>query len=184
MSRSYPRNYLIDENSTDCVAPETTFRLRIREACEDTQRLVSQPLCTQADCWKHVHRLALLALITSGQTSASEKYFTAPGVQYIKVTPSRAHTGHRGEAELQRQPIFNLGTRRAWVVRTTPRPLYPQKTAIPPVQETVWTPGPLWTGAENLAPTGIPTLDRLACNQSLYRLSYPGRRSKAQNTNF
>ena len=33
--------------------------------------------------------------------------------------------------------------------------------------------GPVWTGAENLAPTGIRSLDRPARSQSLYRLRYP-----------
>ena len=36
------------------------------------------------------------------------------------------------------------------------------------------TPGPVWTGAENLASTGIRFPDRPTCSQSLYRLSYPG----------
>ena len=31
-----------------------------------------------------------------------------------------------------------------------------------------------WTGAENLAPTGIRSPDRPARSESLYRLSYPG----------
>jgi len=36
--------------------------------------------------------------------------------------------------------------------------------------------GPVWTGAENLAPppTGIRSSDRPARSESLYRLSYPG----------
>jgi hypothetical protein len=41
-----------------------------------------------------------------------------------------------------------------------------------PVQEAGWAPGPVWTGSENLAPTGIPSPDRPARSQSLYRLSY------------
>jgi hypothetical protein len=36
-------------------------------------------------------------------------------------------------------------------------------------------PGPVWTGAENLAPTRIRSPDRPARSESLYRLSYPGR---------
>ena len=36
-------------------------------------------------------------------------------------------------------------------------------------------PGLVWTGAENLAPTGIRSPDRPARSESLYRLSYPGR---------
>jgi hypothetical protein len=34
-------------------------------------------------------------------------------------------------------------------------------------------PRPNWTDAENLAPKGIRSLDRPACGESLYRLSYP-----------
>jgi hypothetical protein len=32
---------------------------------------------------------------------------------------------------------------------------------------------PVWTGAENLAPTGIRSPDRPARSESLYELSYP-----------
>jgi len=36
-------------------------------------------------------------------------------------------------------------------------------------------PGPVWTGAENLASTGIRSPDSPARSQSLYRLSYPAQ---------
>jgi len=59
-------------------------------------------------------------------------------------------------------------------VSVTPRPLFnPSKHPVPIVQEAGWAPGPVWTGAENLAPTGIRFPDRPARSQSLYRLSYP-----------
>ena len=48
----------------------------------------------------------------------------------------------------------------------------PRKDPVPIVQEKGWAPGPVWTGAENLAPTGIRSPDRLARSQSLYRLNY------------
>jgi len=58
-----------------------------------------------------------------------------------------------------------------------PRPLFtPEKDPVPIVQEAGWAPGPVCTGAENLALAGIRSPDRSACNQSLYRLSYPGPR--------
>ena len=44
---------------------------------------------------------------------------------------------------------------------------------MPIVQEAGWAPGPVWTGAENLAPTGIRSPDRPVRSQSLYRLRYP-----------
>jgi len=54
-----------------------------------------------------------------------------------------------------------------------PRPLFtPWKDPVPIVQEAGWAPGPVWTGAENLAPTGIRSLDRPARSQSLYRLNF------------
>jgi hypothetical protein len=42
------------------------------------------------------------------------------------------------------------------------------------VQETWWAPGPVWTGEENLSPTGIRSQDRPVRSESLYRLSYLG----------
>jgi hypothetical protein len=54
-----------------------------------------------------------------------------------------------------------------------PRPHFtPGKDPVPIVQEAGWVPGPVWTGAENLAPTGIRSLDLPARSQSLYRLRY------------
>ena len=41
------------------------------------------------------------------------------------------------------------------------------------VQEAGWTPGPVWTGAEVVAPTEIRSPDRPACSESLYRLRCP-----------
>jgi hypothetical protein len=57
-----------------------------------------------------------------------------------------------------------------------PRPhLTPGKDLAPILQEAVWASGLVWTGAENLAPTGIRSPDRPARRHSLYRLSYPAR---------
>jgi hypothetical protein len=56
----------------------------------------------------------------------------------------------------------------------TPRPLFtPGKDPVPIVREAEWASGPVWTGAENLVPTGIRSPDRPSRSQSLYRLSYP-----------
>ena len=52
--------------------------------------------------------------------------------------------------------------------RHAPATLPPGMTRYP------WAPGPVWTGAENLAPNGIRSPDRPACSESLYRLRYPG----------
>ena len=50
----------------------------------------------------------------------------------------------------------------------------PAALPVPIVQEAGWAPGPVWTGAENLASTGTRSPDRPARSESLYRLSYPG----------
>ena len=60
------------------------------------------------------------------------------------------------------------------MVSVTPRPSFTAgKDPVSIVQEAGWAPGPVWTGAENLVPTGIRPPDRPARSQSLYRLLYP-----------
>ena len=56
-----------------------------------------------------------------------------------------------------------------WVVMATPRPLYPrEKDPVPLLQEAGWASGPVWTGAEYLALTGIRFPDLAARSESLY----------------
>ena len=45
---------------------------------------------------------------------------------------------------------------------------------VPIVQEAGGAPGPVWTGAENLASTWFRSPNRPARSESLYLLSYPG----------
>jgi hypothetical protein len=43
-----------------------------------------------------------------------------------------------------------------WVGKTTPLLLYPrERDPVPIVEEAGWVPGPVWTGLDNLATTGI-----------------------------
>ena len=63
------------------------------------------------------------------------------------------------------------------MVNATPRSLYPRETEpVPIVSEVGWAPGPGWTGAVNLSPTGIRSPDRPARSESLYRPSFRGPR--------
>ena len=57
-----------------------------------------------------------------------------------------------------------------------PRPshLISGKDPVPIVWEDGWAPGPVWTGAENLALTCIRSPDSPACSESQCRLSYSG----------
>jgi hypothetical protein len=69
--------------------------------------------------------------------------------------------------------FLNLGARLRKVVNATHPLLYPQeRDPAPTVQESGWVPGPVWTGAENFASTGIRSPDRPTRSESLYRLSH------------
>jgi hypothetical protein len=77
------------------------------------------------------------------------------------------------------------GTRKGCGVSVTPRPLFTTgKDPVPIVQEAGWAPGPVWTGAENLASTGIRYPDRPARSQSLYRLRPYAKALKQQTGSF
>ena len=53
------------------------------------------------------------------------------------------------------------GTRRGWVVSSTPRPYFtPGKDAVPILQETGWAPGPVWTGEIPRSRTVQPVVGR------------------------
>ena len=87
-------------------------------------------------------------------------------VQALRLCTGRtAHRGSRGIA----LPFLDHGTRRGWGVSLTPRPIF---TPVPMVQVAGWASGPVWTGAENLAPTGIRSPGCPARSQSLYWLRY------------
>jgi hypothetical protein len=67
-------------------------------------------------------------------------------------------TGHEGpEGELRYSSTFSLIPALDGGGWSTPRPgrFIPWNYPVPIVQEAGWAPGPVWTGAENLAPTGI-----------------------------
>jgi len=70
--------------------------------------------------------------------------------------------------------FLDHGTRRGEGSASRPgRSLPPGKTRHPLHRRRSGPPGPVWTGAENLAPTGIRSPVCPARSQSLYRLSYP-----------
>jgi hypothetical protein len=54
------------------------------------------------------------------------------------------------------QFFFNLDAKWGWVVNATPWPLYFRETdTLHTIEEAVWAPVTVWTGAENLSPTRI-----------------------------
>ena len=90
-------------------------------------------------------------------------------VKWSRYRPDVAQRVGRGIALL----FHDRGTRRGWVVSSTPRPHFtPGKDPVPILQEAGWAPGPVWTGGKS-CPHRDSIPDRPARSQSLYRLSYP-----------
>ena len=90
-------------------------------------------------------------------------------IKFSPYRPSVAQRVGRGIALL----FHDRGTRRGWVVSSTPRPHFtPGKDPVPIVQEVGWAPRPVWTGGK-ARPHRDSIPDRPARSQSLYRLSYP-----------
>ena len=86
----------------------------------------------------------------------------------------------RGGVDIQPYSFFNLiAVWDGWLT-SSPGRLTPGKDPVPIAQEAGWSPGSVWTGAENLAPTGIRSQGRPACSESLYRLRYPAHKVYAR----
>jgi len=73
------------------------------------------------------------------------------------------------------------------VVRATPQlPCTWKRDPVAIVQEAKWAPGLVWTGVENLVPTGVRSLDHRTGSELLYLLCFPGLQPKSvvtQNPN-
>ena len=73
-----------------------------------------------------------------------------------------------GRVEVQLYSIFDIGSRRGCGVSVAPRPhLTPGKGPLPILQEAEWSSWPVWTGAENLAPTWIRSRTTVAIPTTL-----------------
>jgi len=89
-------------------------------------------------------------------------------VKWSRYRPGVAHRVGRGIA----LPFHDHGTRRGWVVSSTPRLLFNTgKDPVPILQEAGWAPGTVWMGGKS-RPHQDSIPDCPACSQSLYRLSY------------
>lgn len=57
-----------------------------------------------------------------------------------------------GRRDIKLYNFFNIGARSGWVVDPTPRPLYSRGIdPVPIIQQSVWAPGTVWAGVEELA---------------------------------
>ena len=92
-------------------------------------------------------------------------------VKWPRYRPGVAQSVGRGIALL----FHDRGTRRGWVVSSTPQPHFtPGKEPVPILQEAGWTPGPVWTGGKS-RPHWDSIPDCPARSQLLYQLSYPAQ---------
>jgi len=91
-------------------------------------------------------------------------------VQALRICTGRtAHRGSRVIALL----FLDHGTRRGEASASRAgRSLPPGKTRYTLCSRLSGAPGPVWTGEEKLAPTGIRSSDRPTRSHALYRLSY------------
>ena len=90
-------------------------------------------------------------------------------VKLSRYRPGLAQKVGRGIALL----FHDRGTRRRWVVSSTPRPHFtPGKDPVPILQKAEWAPGPVWTGGKS-RPHRYSIPDRPVRSRSLYWLSYP-----------
>ena len=80
----------------------------------------------------------------------------------IKFTLEQARKPRGGVTSVQERGGWSMPCRAALPLGKTLYPMY-----------VGWAPGPVWTGAENLIPTGIRSPDRPASSESLYCLHYP-----------
>ena len=90
-------------------------------------------------------------------------------VKWFRYRPGVAQRVGRGIALL----FHERGTRRGWVVSSTPRPHFtPGKDPVRILQEAGWAPGPVWMGGKS-RPHRDSIPDRPVRSQLLFQLSYP-----------
>jgi len=96
------------------------------------------------------HSFIVYLQFQRGTSITNVKKVKCTPVQALRLYTGRtAHRGSRGVALL----FLDHGTRRGeGSVSRLGRSLLPGKDSVPIVQEAGWDPGPVWSGAENLAP--------------------------------
>jgi len=118
-------------------------------------------------CVNKSHRFHLLTkllynFITSHQMLNIKK------VKLSRYRPGVAQRVGKGIALL----FHDHGTRRGWVVSSTPRPHFtPGKYPVPILQEAGWAPRPVWMGRKSRSHQDLIP-DCPVSSQSLYWLSY------------
>ena len=80
-----------------------------------------------------------------GSTMPNTKQKYLKKVKFSRYRPGVAQRVGRATALL----FHDRGTRRGWVVSSTPQPHFtPEKDPVPVIQEAGWAPGAVWTGGK------------------------------------
>jgi hypothetical protein len=105
--------------------------------------------------------------------------------EYIKVKWSRYRPDVTQSMGTGIALLFlDRGTRRWWVVSSTPRPHFtPGKDPVPIVQEAGWAPGPVWTGGTS-RPHRDLIQDRPARSSVAIPTELPGPRDNIHRQTF
>ena len=90
--------------------------------------------------------------------------------QRVHSSPCNRPWRPTGGVEAQLYSFYNLGSKRGGAVNVTHRPLYRQENPVNIVPEAGWAPAPVWTEAENPAPTGVQFPDSPARTYTKYAI--------------
>ena len=127
-------------------------------------------LLVESDIWKYIFYWCVFVDMLRKYNSIV--YALIWNKKWSRYRPGVAQRVGTGTALL----FHDRGTRRGWVVSSTPRPHFtPGKEPVPILQEAGWAPGPVWKGGKS-RPHRDSIPDRPARSQSLYRLSYPAHK--------
>ena len=91
-------------------------------------------------------------------------------------SPYDLHEGTEGEQIYSTTLSLTsaLGVGWGWIFTSRSGRFTPVNDPVPIVQEFGWAPGPVWIGAEYIAPTAIRSPASPALSELIYRLSYRG----------
>jgi len=119
-------------------------------------------------CWSRWYVLYVCGYHSALRSLGCMLMLPSEKVEWSRYRPGLAQRVGRGIALL----FLDHGTRRGWVVSSTPRPHFtPRKDPVPILQEAVGRRAVL-DRRKISSPSGFDP-DRPARSQSLYRLSYP-----------
>lgn len=117
--------------------------------------------------WCSIHNVSFSLICSSSvRIACADPYDVKKG----KVHHRTWHESPEQRVQAQLYFFFNLGPTQRWVVNATPRSFFPWgRDPVRVVQEAVWASEPIWTGEENLSPTGTRFPD--PCNTSSLMVS-------------